>query len=649
MGAARFGRYSRAPVHTPYADHPTDAFRVAHLGLTVTLGAYAWASARPGRPRVLLAAAIAGGGATAAFVQLLPTTTEAFPVTAALGLALSALCAAAYCRALGGPRRVVGAIAEAAAVLVALRALPGSAAWVASAHMGWLAVLAAAGDEPAGAPAPAPRHIAIWLADGLCFLGAFLLATLVCVVVLERFPSIADEWTYTFQADLFAHGAASAPVPPCSPAFDNDWIFAWQGRAFSQFTPGWPLAMAPFVALGVPWAAAPVAHGALAVGVARVTRRLYPDDARGTDGERVSAGVLAALLVSVGACALLNAGSRFPHTLEAALFAWAVEAACALMAAGEKRAAVQWGVVLGVAVAWMIAVRPPDGVVLSAAIVCATAVAAFRAGPPRAGAFAAASAASLVLVLMLVILRAQLGVWFRTGYSLTATLQPWATLALGLPPLADVRHSLPLDVGAYCFWPCAPALGVAGLVSRRRHAPTVVGMLGAGAAMLFAFYFFVSYTRQEYWSYGPRYQLPALVAMAAGGGALLASLLGRSVAHRGRWPFGAALAAAIVGALVIAGDLYPAASREVHFRNAVFRAIARQGVHRAVVFVSFNEVGVFPTSLTQNPTLERRPDVLVLDGSAQATVRCVRAAFPERVLYRALGRGEITLVRVVDF
>src|SRR5262249_29211846 len=118
-----------------------------------------------------------------------------------------------------------------------------------------------------------PPRFAYAAHDSWLFGLATFLACLVSIYVLGRSCDSADEWSYTFQAAVFAKGRAYAAVPPCMPAFQNFWIFWKDGRMFSQYTPGWPLFCAPFQALGVMWLAAPVTLGLLSVGVARLARR----------------------------------------------------------------------------------------------------------------------------------------------------------------------------------------------------------------------------------------------------------------------------------------------------------------------------------------------------------------------------------------
>ena len=97
---------------------------------------------------------------------------------------------------------------------------------------------------------------------------------MVTIFVFERVIYNGDEIAGTFQADVYGHGRAYAPIPACPSMFENYWVFRYQGRAFSQYTPGWALFMAPFSRLGVIWVAGPVMAGILAIALARLSRRV---------------------------------------------------------------------------------------------------------------------------------------------------------------------------------------------------------------------------------------------------------------------------------------------------------------------------------------------------------------------------------------
>jgi len=99
----------------------------------------------------------------------------------------------------------------------------------------------------------------------------FLLqALLVYFVLAQRFPLSGDDYSYLYQAKLFASGKLYAE----DPLYDRALAFYdclatncfrdYQGHRFSQFSPGWPALLAVGVKLRVPWLVNPLL-GALLV------------------------------------------------------------------------------------------------------------------------------------------------------------------------------------------------------------------------------------------------------------------------------------------------------------------------------------------------------------------------------------------------
>jgi hypothetical protein len=495
--------------------------------------------------------------------------------------------------------------------------------------------------------------------DAWIFAVATTLACLVSIFVLGRSCDSADEWSYTFQAAVFAKGRAYAAVPPCMPAFQNFWIFWKDGRMFSQYTPGWPLFCAPFQVLGVIWLAAPVTLGLLGVGVARLARRAALGsalDVQAPAREVAAAGVLAGGAVIASSTMLLNGGSRFPHPFLCALFAWSVEAVCVVTTEGiARKRRVGWAVLLGGSTALMLAVRPPDGAFLGlGTLVYAVSVGVLARRRLHLDTIAATLASFALLGgLVLFILRLQLGHWFTTGYSLTSEFYPWAKVELGMPGPDEFKWPFPLATGSYCWWPCAPALGVAGMAmllrSRERR---IAFMLSIGATGLMSFYMMLGWGRGSDFGYGPRYQMPLVVPMAVGGAVAFAPLVAAAMsasaerkAFASRGPAALALLAALGGIVYIASLVYPYNYEDVRLRNVVFSTVRDEGIHNAVVVVSQDSTISDPLDLTQNLPLELYPDqdiLVISDGSIEAQ-RCVRDLYPHRKFYRTVGRPEITL------
>ena len=68
--------------------------------------------------------------------------------------------------------------------------------------------------------------------DAGIFVAALILAALMCRWAFGGFILNGDEVANTFQADVYGHLRAYAPVPPCASTFENYWVFRHQGRAF---------------------------------------------------------------------------------------------------------------------------------------------------------------------------------------------------------------------------------------------------------------------------------------------------------------------------------------------------------------------------------------------------------------------------------
>lgn len=94
----------------------------------------------------------------------------------------------------------------------------------------------------------------------LLFSATFLLlALLIYFVLTQRFPISGDDYSYLYQAKLFASGKLYAQDPlydPALPFYDCVETYCLrddQGRRFSKYPPGWPALLAIGVKLGVPW------------------------------------------------------------------------------------------------------------------------------------------------------------------------------------------------------------------------------------------------------------------------------------------------------------------------------------------------------------------------------------------------------------
>ena len=196
-------------------------------------------------------------------------------------------------------------------------------------------------------------------------------------VAFQHLPHVEEEVAHLFQARTFAAGALWVPAPPEAawPGLAYGLQDLSAGRWFAATLPGWPLVLAPFVALGVPWLLNPVLAGIsvlLAYAIAR--RRLGRDQAD-----------LVALMMASSPWFLAAAASLMPHTLTLALllFAWWL----VQRAEGSDRAGRQL-FLAGLSVGWIFLTRPLDGLVMGA-LTAFWVFAGPRGSPARAAVFAA--------------------------------------------------------------------------------------------------------------------------------------------------------------------------------------------------------------------------------------------------------------------
>ena len=105
---------------------------------------------------------------------------------------------------------------------------------------------------------------------------SLLLAVFVYFVPNERFPNSADDWSYLFQARLFASGNLYAEdalydrAHPLQRYLGTNCVTDYHGCRFSKYPPGWPLLLAAGSASGAEWLVAPLL-GALLVFLVLVT------------------------------------------------------------------------------------------------------------------------------------------------------------------------------------------------------------------------------------------------------------------------------------------------------------------------------------------------------------------------------------------
>ncbi len=650
-------------MHLPYTDDYQGVVAVAAGAVATTLGAVLWA--RPLQRRASNALFLAG---------VATTTLAAFEPELAALLGPQPLLRPSFLLQLGAtlttlallwskPRRLGLLAAAGQLALFALSTwVRGSNDELMCAHLAWYGTLLGAhalSAMPAPSPNERPPRLSYPMQDAVIFLLTVGLCTLVTARVYEFAIYNGDEVANTFQANVYSHLRAYAPIPPCPSMFENYWVFRYQDRAFSQYTPGWPLFMAFFDRIRAVWLAGPVMGGITAVGVAHLARRLASGlGATYESSARIVAvsGPLAAALSMLGPSLLLNAASRFSHTMVAGCFAWAVEAAAEIATPRLARGrALAFGVLLGSATALALATRPADGGFLGVGVFIFFCRAVLRRRVSLR-AFVGTCVGFLFFAgLTAVILRLQLGVWFATGYKLSPVIRPEAKLVLTFPTGYELKYGIPLATGSYCWWPVAPALAAVGLVrALGGRARGVAFMLAVSSLCLVTFYSFVAFGRYGDDGLGPRYVMPIVVGQGAGTGACLAPLVARLFEWARSLDFGrlrrvraygpalVALASAVYGVVKIAPRTYPVAYAEYHQGTAPIRAARDAHLKHALVLIFPEDAVQGWWNVNQNAPLDPNPDILYLARLKPQDEVCAREHFPGRTWYRARANGKLS-------
>jgi hypothetical protein len=651
-------------LHSPYTLDYASSFAAAQWSAALLLTALLLFWRGPSAARGVMLAAI---WLAVASPWIAPTLTalgyHPEPNTFSLMLAASALVATVGCVFAGRPLLAVVALLGEAPLWLVTGFVKESDAELSALHLAWVGLLMgllARSDWPRSSEARRPEPEESYVGhDVALFSVATALAALVCVLVLRRRDGGADEWGYTFQAAVFAKGHAYAAATRCASYLDSFYVFESEGRLFSQYTPGWPLFLAPFVWLRAVWLSGPVSLGLMAVGIARLSRSAMRGygrwDAPPSSAVVRSAGTCGGVLAALGTSILINGASRYPHVFVVGTYAWTIEAAMMLATPGlSPRRQHVWGAVLATAAVFGVAARPADGAFLGGGVAL---VLLYFLARRRIG-WRGLMTGTLVLggwtLLMLVILRLQLGKWFATGYSLNDVIRPWNVVKYSIPKPSEWRAGLPLATGSYCWWPCSLPLGLAGLAMLRGRALAIASAIALGCVPYLAFTTYLDFGRTYDWGYGPRYQMPLLVPMAVGSAVALAPMM---VAGARRLGQGSALsrggplalaAFAVVGAwLRIVPLEWPTMSDHAHRHASLTRAVEEAHLTNAIVLAAPYTTGFNELDLTTNLPIDLYPDqdvIYAIDKSKPAeAVACLRNAFPARSLWLASGVDPVIL------
>jgi 4-amino-4-deoxy-L-arabinose transferase-like glycosyltransferase len=200
------------------------------------------------------------------------------------------------------------------------------------------------------------RHNLIYqIAALMLALFAFIMAARVSDSVFERLPHLEDELAYLFQARVFANGDVVAEIPDNSRAYWQPFIINYRetldngdeiANRVGKYAPGWPLLLSLGIHMGGQlWVINALLSMLTVAVVYRIGREVYNADV----------GLIAAALTAFSPMALLLNATLMAHTAALfciTLFIWAY------WRLTQKRNALRWGLVAGVALGAMLAMRP---------------------------------------------------------------------------------------------------------------------------------------------------------------------------------------------------------------------------------------------------------------------------------------------------
>lgn len=177
-------------------------------------------------------------------------------------------------------------------------------------------------------------------------------AAMLALISYQSHPHVPDEVVYLLQAQYFAEGRLTLPLPPVPEAFDVDLMSYDATRWFSPVSPAWPAILAIGVVIGVPWLVNPVLGGVNLLLAYRLLLALFP---------RRTARI-AVVLLAVSPWNLFMAMNFMPHT---ATLTCALAAAVAV-ARLRRDPRLRWALVGGFFLGMVGLIRPLEGVVVAA-------------------------------------------------------------------------------------------------------------------------------------------------------------------------------------------------------------------------------------------------------------------------------------------
>ncbi|MBI3848572.1 MAG: glycosyltransferase family 39 protein [Planctomycetes bacterium] len=467
-------------------------------------------------------------------------------------------------------------------------------------------------------------RIGEWRGTPLVLAGVALVVLVAQVLLVrERFAATGDENAYLLQATLFARGKLFVDSPPLREFFDSDHVLN-TGRFLAKYPPGWPLLLAPFVALGIAWLAGPLFSAASLLVIHRIGRESF--DAR--------TATLATLAVAASPLWLVIGSSYLSHP--ATFFALSLFVLFGLRVLRGDGGAWAAGAALGIA----FLCRPLTAIAIAVPFGLAAVWRAIAAAPrARSSLFAAAGVFAPFVGLYLVYNAMTTGDPFLPGH-LVYNPHDRLGFGTGIGGSAATSHTVGRAVSntarALAIWsmgivPGGFVLAVMGVARPRSLATWVVG--GSSVA-LFAAQACYHYPLENYY-------VEALIGL----GFLIA---------RGVRRFGPVAATAFLAVIVSAGLFVLLPARDVTLRFECRRDrepidTARSAPAPAIVFFDSNSIPSHSaTFFVRNSPAHDDPVLLARDLGARNAELLAR--FPDRRAFRYRpdpkgGRGSLEPIR----
>lgn len=459
-------------------------------------------------------------------------------------------------------------------------------------------------------------------------LGALILFLVTAYWALQTFPYSGDEIAYIMQAQTYARGQLWAEPPLIAEAFRQHRFYDIGGMWLSQYPPGWSLVLAPFVALRIPlWIVNP-ALGAVTLVTFFVLARRHLN--------RENAW-LSMLILGLSAFYVFNSASYYNHSLATLCGILFVLFGERYQDRGRARDAIQAGVWLGVLGLTRTHNVLPFLLVFTFALLLSP--------KRRVGLLWVALGGAPFLVALLAYNNAITG-------DMLVPVQNWE----GVKPIVPAPGEPSVGVEGHGREP----LGEFGLETIRLTMGRLARLLTwtspillIGYALSFLFMFrrrslsfadwiapatgllFLFYGGNGGFQYGPRYYFEcwpfAILTLSKAAQSLLAS----QDQKRRDWT-----AAAVLTALTLqVAYLIPRSEREhrvVTERMAIDRAVAADGLHRAIVIVK-GPVGatrpVSPQDVVRNGLDVSKQNIVFALDIPEERRRDLLAAYPGRKLY----------------